>query len=106
MKLITVFLGESIITSKINDVKELKLPQLWERKIQQIIDENKMLYEPYIESAKDFNELKERLKGRGYSDLPMGVNLLLHIDAYGKAPKAETSSCKIRRTMIKKNNNS
>ncbi len=61
-----------------------------------------MLYEPWIESAKDYNELRERLIGRGFSNVPMGVNPLLKMEAYSKAPKADTSSCNIKRTMLRK----
>ena len=102
IKVITVLQGESIVTSKLENVQSLNLPELWEKKIQQVVQDNKMLYDPWIESAKNFDELKQRLKGRGYSDLPMGLNTLLDIPAYGNAPKADTSSCKIKKTMIRK----
>jgi hypothetical protein len=75
---------------------------VWEKKIQQIIYENRMLYEPWIESAQDFNDLKTRLGGRGYTDLPMGTIPLLNMAAYTKAPKADTSSCKVKKTMLRK----
>lgn len=61
-----------------------------------------MLYEPWMETAVDYNELRERLKGRGFSDLPMGVSSLLHMQAYAQAPKADTSSCMVRKTMLRK----
>lgn len=61
-----------------------------------------MLYEPWIESAKDFEDLKQRLKGRGFSDLPMGLTVLLDLPSYQNAPKADTSSCKVRKTMMQK----
>lgn len=93
-----------MITSKLTDVSQLKLPQTWERQIQQIIYDNKMLYEPWIETAKDYNELRKRLVGRGYSELPMGANPLLRMDAYGKSPKANTTSCQIQKSMIRKKN--
>lgn len=102
IKMITVLQGESIVTSRVTDLTMLKLPQIWERKITQIINDNRMLYEPWIESATDYNELRDRLKGRGYSDLPMGVSSLLHMAAYAKAPKADTSSCLVKKTMLRK----
>jgi hypothetical protein len=61
-----------------------------------------MLYEPWIESASSYQELKERLKIRGYSDLPMGATPLLDLTNYIKAPMADCSSVKVRRTMIRK----
>lgn len=100
--MITVLQGESIVSSKLEDIESLNLPQVWEKKISLVINENKMLYEPWIESAKDFEELKQRLKGRGFSNLPMGLSTILDLPAYGTSPKAETSSCKVQRTMIRK----
>ena len=102
IKLLTILTGESIVTARLTDIKTLKLPQLWEVKIQQLIHENRMLYEPWVESAKNYNELRDRLKNRGFRDLPMGPNPMLDIAAYTSAPKADTSSFKIRRTMIRK----
>ena len=64
-----------------------------------------MLYEPWAETAKDFNELRERLKVRGYSNIPMGVMPLLDFNSYVKAPIADTSSVKIHRTMLRKTKN-
>lgn len=61
-----------------------------------------MLFEPYIETAEDFNQLRERLKGRGFSDIPMGVIPMLDLKAYAKAPIANTGSCKVRKSMIRK----
>lgn len=61
-----------------------------------------MLYEPWVETAEDYNELVSRLKGRGYSNMPMGASPLLDFKAYSVAPVANTSSCKISKTMIRK----
>jgi hypothetical protein len=61
-----------------------------------------MSYEPWVETAKDYNELASRLMERGYSNVAMGANPLLKFKAYCEAPVADTSSCKITRTMIRK----
>lgn len=102
VKIITVLQGDSVVTAKLEDVSSLKLPQVWERRIEQIIHDNRMLYEPWLESATDFEELKTRLKGRGFTNLPMGATPLLDMAAYAKAPKADTSGCQVRKTMIRK----
>ena len=65
---------------------ELALPMVWERKIVQIIHDNRMLYEPRMETATSFNELASRLKHRGFSQIPLGVTPLLNLSAYAKAP--------------------
>lgn len=83
-------------------MEDLKLPIAWQRQISQIIHDNRMLYEPMLETATDFNELRDTLRHRGYSNIPMGATPLLDFKAYAKAPMAETSSVKVRRTMIRK----
>lgn len=61
-----------------------------------------MLYEPWIESASSFEEIRSRLKERGFTDIPMGCTPLLDMEGYIKAPKADTSSCAIKKTMTRK----
>lgn len=76
IKLITVLQGESIVTSRVTDLSNLKLPQIWERRIYQIIYDNRMLYEPWIEAATDFNELRP----------PRGTRLQRHPDGGVSTP--------------------
>lgn len=102
VKLVTVLQSEETVNDRLSSLEQLSIPQIWQRKIAQIIHDNRMLYEPRLETAKDFEELKGRLKGRGYTKLPMGAVPLLHMQAYRKAPMADTSSCKITKTMIRK----
>ena len=61
-----------------------------------------MDYEPWIETAKDYNELSDRLRAKGYSNIPAGVMPLLDFHAYGSAPIADTSSCEVKKTMLRK----
>lgn len=102
VKLVTVLQSTEIVNTNLTDLSSLKLPQIWERKINQIIQENKMLYEPRLETAKDFEEIRTRLKNRGFTNVPMGAQPLLDMAAYAKAPKADTSSCQIAKTMLRK----
>lgn len=59
-----------------------------------------MLYEPWLESANNYNELRDRLKSRGFTNLPLGPNPLLNLEQ--KPPKADTSSCEVQRTMLRR----
>ncbi len=102
MKLVTVLQADNPVNSPLVDLEELKLPSVWRREIAQLMRDNSMLYEPRLETAKDFNELRERLKNRGYTNLPVGAVPLLHLQAYKKAPVADTSSCKVKQTMLRK----
>ena len=61
-----------------------------------------MLYEPWLETAIDYNDLTSRLVLRGYSNIPEGAKLLLNLDGYSAAPVIETSNCNVRHTMVRK----
>ncbi len=102
MKLVTVLQSEQTVNSSVSSLDELDLPSVWQREITHIIQENRMLYEPRMETAKDFNELRERLRNRGYTNIPMGAVPILQLQAYKKAPVADTSSCKVKSTMLRK----
>lgn len=102
IKLVTVLQSKEMVNSPVTDLSALNLPSTWERQITQIIHDNRMLYEPRMETAKDYNELRERLKNRGYTNVPMGAVPSLHLGAYKRAPAADTSSCKVKKTMLRK----
>jgi hypothetical protein len=61
-----------------------------------------MQFDLRIESAKDYNELRERLAERGYKDIPSGASPLLNMKAYSNAPVVATSCYPIQKTMIQK----
>jgi len=61
-----------------------------------------MLYEPRIESAESFQELKDRLKLRGFTQLPLGAVQMLNLGGFRNAPIANTNSCEVKKTMLRK----
>ena len=63
--------GPQCHPKKIDDVSVLGLPENTQEKISDIIKEHKMLWEVWMESAKDFQELKKKLKSRGVKKPPM-----------------------------------
>ena len=104
VKVITVLQGEATGPILVSDITALKLPQIWERQIAQIIYENRMDYEPWIESAVNFAEIENNLKARGYTNLPIGFTPLLNMQAYSKSPIVDLSSFSTRKIMLKKGN--
>ena len=101
IRLVTVLQGNAP-AAKLTDLGALALPPDWEARIKQIIHENRMDYEPWAESARDFKELLGRLAARGFTHLPMGANPLLDMAGYNKAPEARTKSLVGRKTMTRK----
>jgi len=91
-----------MVKSRVQNLTNLKLPVLWETKIATIINENIMLYEPWVETASSYNELRERLIDRGYTEIAAGISPMINFESYNQAPVANTSSCDVVRTMLRK----
>lgn len=58
------------IYQKINDISDLKLPKDIEKDISDMVFENRMKWDLWIETAKDYIELETKLKNRGFRELP------------------------------------
>ncbi len=71
IQLLSVFKGDQYPAARLQNVKDLNLDPKLETKLQNKIHEDRMHWEPWLESAASFSELKEQLKKRGYFDLPM-----------------------------------
>lgn len=102
IKVITVLQSEKDVNFNLQDLSTLQLPQLWERRIGQIIHENRMDYEVRMETSNDFNELRSKLTERGYVNVPVSVNPLLDMKAYAKAPKVDAGKNVGVKTMLRK----
>jgi hypothetical protein len=102
IKLVATMNGDKEVNSKVESIESLKLPQSWESQVKQIAKNYRMSYELRIESCPSFVELKQRLHKRGYKSLPIGASPLLRLDDQGKLPLANTSECKVVRTMMQK----
>lgn len=56
---------------RISDLTPLNLPLSMQTEITQLIYDERMLWEPWVESADTFDDLHLRLKNRGYTSLPI-----------------------------------
>jgi hypothetical protein len=101
MRLITVLHSTQNTFSKIIDVKSLQLPAIWEQHISKIAYENRMAYELWAQSSSSYIQLRKSLVARGYTNIPMGASPMLNLST-GKIPTANTSSCDVIRTMLRK----
>ncbi len=71
LKILLVLKGQSHPPARIIDIAQLALPNDLEQKISKQIHLDRMLWEPWIESADDYVQLKTSLRNRGYLGLPM-----------------------------------
>ena len=75
MKLVSMFPApHSVPPTRLADIKKLNLPSELSSEIEQTINKNRMLFEPWIQSASNYQELKESLKRRGYKNLPITMS--------------------------------
>lgn len=74
-KLIATFpTNQSYPPTKVDDVAKLGLSENIVNEIKPIIYENRMRYDVWIQTAKDFKELKASLQYRGYKNLPIQMS--------------------------------
>lgn len=63
-----------VYPTRVTDVKALKLSPAMERDVEKSVEENKMLWECWIQSADSFQDLKNRLSNMGYKKSQMPNN--------------------------------
>lgn len=71
IKLVVTLQARAVLPSRLPNPADLRLPYGISQKIEKIVKENKMLWELWMESADNFSDLRESLKKRGYTELPV-----------------------------------
>ena len=72
IKIITIFPSKSGYShTRVSDIKSLTLPDDLESSITKDVHENRMLWEPWLEGAENYSDLKKSLIKRGYSNIPL-----------------------------------
>ena len=66
MKVLATFRGQAIQPTRVSSVQALGLSKDLSSKISLAIHEDRLLWEPWIEAADSFNDLRNSLKKRGY----------------------------------------
>lgn len=70
IEVLSVLDGSEHTAVRITDIAMLKLPAKFQSRIQKYVHEHRMHWELWLESADSYAELKERLKSRGYQNVP------------------------------------
>lgn len=71
VKVMAILNGPEIAAGRLADLKKLALPPAMEQQVEQQIYADRMLWEPWLESAESFADLKRKMKDRGYTSLPL-----------------------------------
>lgn len=78
-RVLTVFDCEDYTTvpaTRIQDLSTLNLPKHLESEIQKTLYQNRLLWEPWAETAENYTALKTSLQSRGYVNLSIYANAL------------------------------
>lgn len=73
VRILAKFSGRPQLAVRVGGLAPLQLPVGWDAQLSQIIFDSRMLWEPWIESADVFDDLRASLKIRGYLNIPVSA---------------------------------
>lgn len=100
VKILIVAKGKEILASRLENPETLNLPSNMTDQLVQLIYDNRMLWETWIESADTFEDLRAALKDRGYSNIPLSSQPQISMKT--TIPKITTNQLPQKITMIRK----
>lgn len=102
IRILSILKTQPRLATRLDNIDSLNLPSNWSDQIKQIIYDNRMMWEPWVETSESFETLKKSLKNRGYTNLPLnGSPEFFAINT--ESPKVNLSSIPKRNTMVRKN---
>lgn len=93
---------EEIAVVRVKDLTLFNLPDQYTQKLSEIIYESRMLWEPWIESAESFDEIKEKIKKRGYKNLPISFSPEFGSNNITLVPEIYTANFEKNHTMLRR----
>lgn len=102
VQVLTVLNGDAMPPARVADLGILQLPHEVKAELDSLIYGNRMEWEPWLQSANSYQELKESLQKRGYSNLPVHSMPLAQSTNLYKPHKADTSKIPAKQIMVQK----
>ena len=102
LKVIMNLQGMTTPATRLTDMGALRLTPEVVVELQSIIHEHRMDWEPWIESADNYEELRQKLVRRGYSQLPLKSEPLHSESSYNNPHVADTRTMGAQKTMLRK----
>ena len=110
IKILTTFRGHAVPPTRVQDIRQLGLPREMANKLNQIIQDDRLLWEPWVESAESFDQLRTSLSNRGYkaprkSTQRFQSNAVLNsnvrgLDKVRPSSQVQTNRVPLRKTML------
>jgi hypothetical protein len=95
MKLLTTLNGPDLPPTRLENLAQIVPIQAVDQ-LTKVIHEDRMMYEPWVESAASFEDLKRQMRKRGYTRLPASTRPTFNYNEkvvhfqFDKLPKTKT----------------
>lgn len=107
IRLIAKLVGREQLPIRLDDagLLSLQLPPTWYTQFSQTIYDNRMLWEPWIQSIDTFENFRAALKKRGYKNIPVSSQPEFTASTV-QTTTVNVASLPSRKTMIRKSQSS
>lgn len=101
-RVVMVLEGPHTNPTRVTDLKSLQLPPGVFESVDQIVHDNRMYWEPWVEAADSYEDLKVSLHRRGYRDLYVSSKPLYDGSSLLSPHEADLSKHTSKKTMVQK----
>jgi hypothetical protein len=102
VRVVSILEGKDVGAIRLSDItlESLNLNHDWYRDIKQILHDNRMMWEGWIESAPSWEVLKNNLRKRGFTSVPNHSNPAYTKSVYSTPAQADTKWIPDKKTMV------
>jgi hypothetical protein len=101
-RVVMVLDGPETHPVRITNLKSINLPDAVFNSVEKIVYDNRMYWEPWVESAESYEVLRQNLHKRGYSDLYPSCKPLYDGSSLLCPPVADMAKHPSKKTMVAK----
>lgn len=101
VRLLVILEGRPILPARLENIETLNLSISLTNQLVQTIYDSRMLWEPWIESSGSFDEFRDKLKVRGFTNVPLNPQPEIFVTP-SENRSANLSSFPKKETMIRK----
>ena len=101
-QVIMVLQGLQTPPTRLTDIHSLRLDPEVVAELHEIIHSKRMDWEPWVESANTYEELRQKLVSRGYSQLPLKASPLHSGSSHNDPYVADLRTVGARKSMVRK----
>lgn len=101
VRLLSVFSSRKQPAVRLTDLSILNLPPSWQAQVEKEVEDHKMYWEPWVETADTFDDLAESLKKRGYTGIPISGRVEFARPDQQYLPMVNINSLSVEKTMLR-----